>query len=95
MEFETDLYWAIRDKQNIDKCFRDHRGRFTMWHIKDIRKSDETKNTETGNGTIAYKKIFKQAKLAGLKYAIVEQENFEIDPFESIDKSIKYLKGLE
>ncbi|WP_353137334.1 sugar phosphate isomerase/epimerase [Pseudopedobacter sp.] len=95
MEFEIDLYWAIRAKQNIEQFFKDHCGRFTMWHIKDIRKSDETKNTEIGNGTIDYKKILKQAKLAGLKYAIVEQENFEIDPFESISRSIKYLKGLE
>ncbi|RRN77537.1 sugar phosphate isomerase/epimerase [Pseudoxanthomonas sp. SGD-10] len=95
MEFEIDLYWAVRAKQNIDALFKKHSGRFTKWHIKDIRKSDETKNTEIGNGTIDYKAILKHAKLAGMKYAIVEQENFEIDPFESIQKSINYLKSLE
>lgn len=95
MDFEIDLYWAVRANQNVDKLFKQNPGRFTMWHIKDIRKSDATKNTEIGNGTIDYKKILKEAKLAGLKYAIVEQENFEIDPFESITKSIKYLKSLE
>ncbi|ADY53720.1 Xylose isomerase domain-containing protein TIM barrel [Pseudopedobacter saltans DSM 12145] len=95
MEFEIDLYWAVRANQNIDALFKEYPGRFTMWHIKDIRKSDETKNTEIGNGTIDYKKILKEAKLAGLKYAIVEQENFEIDPFESINRSIKYLKSIQ
>ncbi len=95
MEFEIDIYWAVRAKQNINALFKNHSGRFTLWHIKDIRKSDETKNTEIGNGTIDFKSILKQAKLAGMKYAIVEQENFEIDPFESIKRSIDYLKSIE
>jgi sugar phosphate isomerase/epimerase len=58
-----------------------------MWHVKDMRKSNNSLNTEIGNGLIDYKPIFEKAKLAGLKYPIVEQENFEINPFESIIKS--------
>jgi hypothetical protein len=52
-----------------------------------MRKSNKTLNTEIGNGLIDFGPLFKNAALAGLKYPIMEQENFEIDPFESINKS--------
>jgi sugar phosphate isomerase/epimerase len=77
----------VRANKDPLKYFKDHAGRFTMWHVKDMRKSDKTLNTEIGNGLIDFKPIFEQAKLAGLKYPLVEQENFEINPFDSITKS--------
>lgn len=87
VDFEMDLYWMVRANKDPLKYFKNHSGRFTMWHVKDMRKSDKTLNTEVGNGLIDFKPIFEQAKLAGLKYPLVEQENFEIDPFKSITKS--------
>lgn len=87
VDFEMDLYWVVRAKKDPLKYFENYPGRFTMWHVKDMRKSDMTLNTEIGNGSIDFKPIFEKAKLAGLKYPIVEQENFEMNPFESITKS--------
>jgi sugar phosphate isomerase/epimerase len=87
VDFEMDLYWVIRAKKDPLKYFKDHPGRFTLWHVKDMRKSNKTLNTEIGNGLIDFGPLFKNAALAGLKYPIMEQENFEIDPFESINKS--------
>ncbi|MBD3747902.1 MAG: sugar phosphate isomerase/epimerase [Sphingobacteriales bacterium] len=87
VDFEMDLYWVVRANKDPLTYFKEHKGRFTMWHVKDMRKSDKTLNTEVGNGLIDFKPIFKQARLAGLKYPLVEQENFEINPFESIQRS--------
>lgn len=94
VDFEMDLYWMVRAKKDPLKYFKNHPGRFTMWHVKDMRKSDKTLNTEIGNGLIDFKPIFEQAKLAGLKYPLVEQENFEINPFDSITKSADVMKKL-
>src|SRR5690606_32552590 len=94
MDFELDIYWAVRAKRDVLKLFKEHPGRFPMWHLKDIHKSDTAKNTEVGNGTIDFSALLKEAKLAGLKYPIVEQENFEMDPFNSIQKSINFVKTL-
>lgn len=94
VDFEMDLYWMFRANKNPLKYFKDHAGRFTMWHVKDMRKSDKTLNTEVGNGLIDFKPIFEQAKLAGLKYPLVEQENFEINPFESITKSAAVMNKI-
>lgn len=95
IDFELDLYWVVRAKQDAISLFKQYPGRFPMWHIKDMSKSNPSKNTEIGNGTIDFSPFFKEAKLAGLKYAFVEQENFDIDPYESIKKSYDFLKAIK
>jgi sugar phosphate isomerase/epimerase len=94
VDFEMDIYWIVRANKDPLKYFSDYPSRFTMWHIKDMLKSDKTLNTEIGNGLIDFKPLFKKAKLAGLKYPLVEQENFEINPFESINRSALRMKKL-
>ena len=71
--------------------FTENPGRFPMWHIKDMDKADQKLNTEIGTGSIDFKKIFASAKLAGLEYPFLEQENFKIDPFKSIQDSYNYI----
>lgn len=91
VQFEMDLYWVVRSGNDPVAMFQKHPGRFVMWHVKDMDKVDNTINTEVGNGTIDFKEIHKHAAKAGLKHLIVEQENFAIDPFESIKKSFDYV----
>lgn len=94
VDFEMDIYWVVRAKKDPLKFFNDYPGRFKLWHIKDIKKTDNSKNTEIGSGTINYPSIIKNAKKAGLKYALMEQENFDIDPYKSINISSKYLQKV-
>ena len=94
LDIELDLYWVIKAKQDPIQLFKNHPGRFTMWHIKDMSKTNHSKNTEVVNGAIDFTTIFANAKQSGLKYSFVEQENFDIDPFESITKSANYLNRL-
>ncbi|EOR95792.1 Xylose isomerase domain protein TIM barrel [Arcticibacter svalbardensis MN12-7] len=90
VKFEMDLYWVVKAGKDPVEMFKEYPGKFSMWHVKDMDKTDSTKNTEIGNGSIDYKKIFASAKLAGLEHCIVEQENFAIDPFVSIKESATY-----
>ncbi len=48
--------------------------------------------TEVGNGSIDFKKIFKHSHKAGLEYFFVEQDKTPASPFDSISKSIIYIK---
>ncbi len=91
VQFEMDLYWVVRSGNDPVALFEKHPGRFVMWHVKDMDKTNNTINTEVGNGKIDFKSIHKHAAQAGLKHLIVEQENFSIDPFESIKKSFDYV----
>lgn len=90
VKFEIDLYWVVKAGKDPVELFEKYPGRFTLWHVKDMDKGDSSRNTEVGNGSIDYKKIFASAKLAGLEHSIVEQENFSIDPFVSIKASADY-----
>ena len=93
VDFELDLYWVVRSGNDPLKLFKENPGRFTMWHVKDMDKINHELNTEIGNGTIDYKKIFTKAKLSGLQHIFMEQENFtNIDPYKSITQSATYIK---
>ncbi|MEO5996362.1 MAG: sugar phosphate isomerase/epimerase [Chitinophagaceae bacterium] len=92
LHMELDLYWAVRGGQDPVEMFKKYPGRFEMWHVKDMDKSKTNRNTEIGNGSIDFKKIFANAKLSGMKRFYMEQENFDIDPIESITKSSNYIK---
>jgi sugar phosphate isomerase/epimerase len=93
VKFELDLYWVVRAGKDPVELFQQHPGRFVMWHVKDMGKADPTKNTEVGSGSIDFKKIFDNAKLSGVQHIIVEQENFDMDPYKSITQSINYVKN--
>lgn len=90
---ELDLYWVVRSQKDAGQLFTDHPGRFNLWHVKDMDKLNPALNTEVGSGSIDFKTIFQHAKLSGLKYLYVEQENFAIDPYASITTSVDYIKS--
>jgi sugar phosphate isomerase/epimerase len=92
VDFEMDIYWVARAGLNPVDLFNKYPNRFVMWHIKDMDKQKPQLNTEIGNGSIDFKKIFAERKSSGIKYYYLEQENFNIDPFESINKSYQYLQ---
>ncbi|MCG9971970.1 sugar phosphate isomerase/epimerase family protein [Christiangramia crocea] len=91
--FEMDIYWVVRAEKDPVQLFRDHPGRFQLWHVKDMSKTNNELNTEIGSGTIDFKKIFDMAKEAGGKHFIIEQENFEMDPYKSLSQSYRYIKS--
>jgi sugar phosphate isomerase/epimerase len=94
VDFEMDLYWVVRSGNDPIKLFTQHPGRFKLWHVKDMDKANNKINTEVGSGSIDYRKIFAKAKLSGVQHIFMEQENFSMDPYESITKSSKYIKNV-
>ncbi|WP_316779547.1 sugar phosphate isomerase/epimerase [Pedobacter antarcticus] len=93
VDFEMDIYWVIRSGLQPYELFKANPGRYAMWHIKDMDKSDPKLNTEVGSGSIDYKDIFKHAKLSGMKYFFVEHENnYKPDMLGSITKSCAFIK---
>jgi sugar phosphate isomerase/epimerase len=92
VKFEVDLYWITKAGHDPVELFKAHAGRFPLWHVKDMDNTSEHSFTEVGNGTIDFKKIFKYADTAGMKYFFVEQDKTSGDPFDSITKSIAYIK---
>lgn len=93
VQFELDLYWAVKAGHDPVSLFKQHPGRFPMWHVKDMDNTPKQFFTEVGNGVIDFKAIFNNAKESGMQYYFVEQDECPGSPFDSIAKSITYLNG--
>ena len=92
VKMELDLYWVAKAGHDAIALFNEHPDRFPLWHVKDMDTTPERVFTEVGNGSIDFKKIFTHAHKAGLKYFFVEQDKTPGSPFDSISKSIIYIK---
>jgi len=91
--FEMDIYWVIRAGKDPVALFDKYPGRFPLWHVKDMNRTNNDLNTEIGSGTIDFEEIFQKAKLAGGEHFIIEQENFDMDPYQSLTQSYNYIKN--
>jgi sugar phosphate isomerase/epimerase len=92
VKMELDLYWVTKAGHDPIELFSKHPGRFPLWHVKDMDSTPQHSFTEVGSGTIDFKKIFKDADKAGLKYFFVEQDKCPGSPFDSISKSYNYIR---
>ncbi|NHA03109.1 sugar phosphate isomerase/epimerase [Mucilaginibacter sp. HC2] len=91
VKMELDLAWAIKGGKNPVEMFKQHPGRFPLWHVKDLDAKRET-ILPVGSGTIDFKPIFAAASSAGMKHFFVEHD-MPKDPLASITSSISYLKN--
>lgn len=87
--FEMDLYWITVGGKNPVDYFKAYPGRFELWHVKD-------KAELGGEGTtMDFKPIFESAETAGMKKIIVEVEEYNFTPVESVQKSLEFLQNAE
>jgi len=86
--FEMDVFWTIMGGQSPVDYFTKYPGRFELLHIKD--------NKELGqSGMVGFDAIFANLDKAGTKEIVVEVEQYNYAPIESIKLSLDYLKKLE
>ena len=86
--FQMDLYWIQHGGKNALDYFDKYAGRFELWHIKD--------KAEVGaSGTMDFAAIFAAKEKSGVKYGIVEVEEYNFEPLESCKKSLEYLKAAD
>jgi sugar phosphate isomerase/epimerase len=92
VKMELDLAWATKANQDPVELFKQHPGRFPLWHVKDL--DPETKKpTEVGKGYVDFKHAFDNVNESGLKYFFVEQD-FAPDPLQNVTNSYNYLKKM-
>lgn len=91
VKMELDLAWAVKGGQDPVKLFKDHPGRFPLWHVKDL---DATHNTilPVGSGTIDFKRIFANKAESGMQHFFVEHDGPK-DAMASIKSSYEYISG--
>jgi sugar phosphate isomerase/epimerase len=91
---ELDLFWITNGGFDPLAYFKNYPGRFELWHVKDMDKTDRNKNADVGSGSIDFASIFQQAQQAGLKHFFIEQENFDGAALASVKNGVGYLQGI-
>lgn len=91
---QVDFYWMVYGGFDPSGYFKRYPGRFELWHVKDMVKSEQLESIEIGQGFIDFPGLFKKQKKSGMKYYFVEQEEFKMDMVESIKMSYNYLNSL-
>lgn len=86
--FQIDLYWAVVGGKDPVEYFNLYPGRFELWHIKD-------KQEVGASGMMNFESIWAVKEKSGVKYGIVEVEEYNFEPAESCRKSLEFLNNAE
>ena len=89
MKMELDLCWVTKAGVDPVQLFKDHPGRFPLWHVKDLDK-DKQGPVPVGEGIVDFKTIFANASTAGMQHLFVEHD-MPKDAYASITSSYNYL----
>lgn len=92
MKMELDLAWVTKGGKDPVELFKQHPGRFPLWHVKDLDATREN-ILPVGEGPIDYKRIFDAAAIAGMKHFFVEHD-MPKDAYKSITTSFKNLSKM-
>ncbi len=93
---EIDTYWIQHGGGDPCAWIRKVKGRIPCVHLKDMGiHLDRTQfMAEVGEGNMNWSDILAACKDAGVEWYLVEQDVCRRDPFESLEISLRNLKGM-
>lgn len=84
LQAELDVYWVKHGGEDPTEYIKKYSGRTPVLHLKDMAGDEARSFTEIGTGIIDFNAIFKAARAAGVRWYVVEQDNWKIPPLESV-----------
>lgn len=93
--FELDLCWIDVAGQDAVAHLKKYGKRYELCHIKDYTKENgKPVQNDLGKGNVDFKKTLRVAKDNGMKYFIVEQEEYPQSVLGSLKNDADYMKKL-
>ena len=94
LQAELDTYWVHAGHSSPEAWCAKLRDRLPLLHLKDYREDENGKGVfaEIGSGILDFKTIIATAEASGCQWFIVEQDVCPGDPFESLEKSFRYIR---
>ncbi len=100
--FELDCGWVVVGGGDPVDYLHRHADRISMLHVKDFKPTtapatmiDPPPAAELGRGTLDYHRIFEAAKKAKIRHYFVEQEAYDMPPFEALRIDAQYMQNLQ
>ena len=92
-KFILDTYWLAFSGINPAKFIRERKGFISCVHLKDLKVvAGQPAYAEVGNGNIDWDDVLAACEEAEVKYAFVEQDSCDGNPFDSLKMSYDFLK---
>lgn len=94
--FEIDVYWIAHAGADPAAWINKVNGRIPCVHFKDMKIDVKQQQTmcEVGSGNLNWPRIIEACKAAGTQWFLVERDNGELDPFESLKISFDQMKAM-
>lgn len=93
--FELDMCWSEAAGENTMAHLDKYGNRYELCHVKQlVVKEPKPKQTDLADGIIDYAKLMRSAKDNGIKYFLVEQEQYPTSPMASMENNAAYMKNL-
>lgn len=93
--FELDIYWAEVAGEDSIAHLQKHAGRYDLVHVKQlITKDPKPAQGVLKSGLLDYDKIIAAAKKTGVKYFMVEQEQYAGDSMDAMKENAAYMKTI-
>ncbi len=93
--FELDMCWSEAAGEDTIAHLKKYGKRYELCHVKDYKKEgDKVVQQDLGQGVVNYKQILRTAMDNGMKYFIIEQEDYPAAPLASLQTDANYMKKL-
>lgn len=100
--FEMDCGWVTVGGGDPAALLRKYPTRISMLHIKDFKATakpatvvDPPPAAELGQGTVKFRPIFEAARGAHIRHMFVEQEAFDMPPYEALRIDAQYMLAVK
>lgn len=95
-QYILDVYWLAYSGINPAKFIRERKGKIACVHLKDLKIAEKQPTyAEIGQGNIDWDDVLEACREAEVPYALVEQDECDANPFDSLKISIEFLKTKE
>jgi sugar phosphate isomerase/epimerase len=92
--FEVDTYWIQHGGGNPVTWLQRLKDRMHIVHFKDMAmQGSEQLFAEVGEGNLEWLPIIDACKAANIEWYLIEQDRCQRDPFDSLELSLKNLRG--
>ncbi|GAB2545504.1 sugar phosphate isomerase/epimerase family protein [Spirosoma aerophilum] len=93
--FELDLCWIDVAGVNTAEHLKKYGKRYELCHVKDYTvQAGKPVQNDLGKGNVDFKKTLRVAMDSGIKYFLVEQEEYAESPMVSLKNDAEYMKKL-
>lgn len=93
VDFMPDTFWLHKGGCDVRHMLERLRGRVKILHLKDLKYTKDGQTfAEVGKGNLYFEGIIPLALDCGISHFVVEQDECDGDPIESLKQSFDYLK---